>query len=198
MRSRAGRRCSLDSVTSLVSSGTDLSGKTVAVTGASSGLGLTTAQALAAKGARVILGARSTERGEHALARLTEATGNRDAHLVVADLSSGAGAQQMVAAIRERFDRLDVLINNAGVDVGQRQVTADGLELTFAVNYMAPFAITNGLLELLEASAPALDRVTGRYLKRRRELSTDPPTQDEALARKLWETTESLVATTRQ
>src|SRR5262249_52398874 len=70
-------------------------------------------------------------------------------------LSTVAGARRLVAEIRTRFDRLDVLINNAGVDVGERQVTPDGLELTFAVNYLAPFLITNGLLALLRASAPA-------------------------------------------
>lgn len=287
-----------------VPSGADLSGKTILVTGATSGLGLATAQGLAAMGARVIVGARSKERGEQAVARVSEATGNRDTGLIVSDLSSAAGVNQMVAEIRERFDRLDSLINNAGVDVGQRQVTVDGLELTFAVNYMAPFLITNGLLELLEASAPArvlnvastgykggkldfedlqserrfsgqraynssklalimftyelarrlnqsgvtvnavdpgfvrgtgigatlplgykligtlmwpfmasvhkgadtivwaasdpaLDGVTGRYFKRRNEVSTDAPTQDEALAQRLWETTEQLTATRR-
>ena len=57
--------------------------------------------------------------------------------------------------VRARFDRLDVLVNNAGIDVGSRQVTADGLELTFAVNYMAPFMLTTALAELLKESAPA-------------------------------------------
>ncbi|MBV9425129.1 MAG: SDR family oxidoreductase [Solirubrobacterales bacterium] len=133
----------------------DMRGKTVLVTGATSGLGLATAEALAAQRARIILCARSPERGEAARARLLAAAGDAEVHVVLADLSSRAATLALVDEVLRSFDRLDVLINNAGVDVGRREVTADGLELTFAVNYVAPFLISNGLLELLRTSGRA-------------------------------------------
>lgn len=132
-----------------------MTGKTVLVTGATSGLGMATAEALAAKGATVIVGARAAERGEDARRRLSAVASNKDLHVLVADLSTQAGVLAMVDEILESFDRLDVLINNAGVDVGAREITVDGLELTFAVNYMAPFLLTNRLLGLLRNSSPA-------------------------------------------
>jgi NAD(P)-dependent dehydrogenase (short-subunit alcohol dehydrogenase family) len=96
---------------------------------------------------------------------VASAAANDDVHVVVADLSSQSAVLKMADEIQGRFDRLDVLINNAGVDVGTRQTTADGLELTFAVNYVAPFVLTTGLLGLLEADAPArvLNVVSGGY-----------------------------------
>lgn len=128
--------------------------RTVLVTGATSGIGLATATALAAMGATVVLGAHDRQRGEQARQRIAAVTANGDVHVVVADLSSQAAVKHMVEEIRGSFASLHVLINNAGVDVGKRQVTVDGRELTFAVNYMAPFLLTNGLLELLRRSAP--------------------------------------------
>ena len=132
-----------------------MAGKTILVTGATSGLGFATAGALAAGGARVVLGARDPERGEDARQRISAASSNEDVHVVIGDLSSQASLLQMVDDLQRRFDRLDVLINNAGIDVGKREVTVDRLELTFAVNYMAPFLLTTRLLGMLEASAPA-------------------------------------------
>ena len=130
-------------------------GRTALVTGATSGLGLATAEALAAAGARVVMGARDASRGEAARRQVTGATANENVHVMVGDLASQTAVLQAVEDFQTRFDRLDVLINNAGIDVGTRQVTADGLELTFAVNYMAPFVLTTSLVELLKASAPA-------------------------------------------
>lgn len=130
-------------------------GRTVVVTGATSGIGLETATALAATGARVVLGAHDRQRGDHARHRVVAATGNGNVHVLEGDFSSRAAVKRAVEEIHDRFDSLDVLINNAGVDVGERQVTADGLELTFAVNYLAPFLLTTGLLELLKANAHA-------------------------------------------
>jgi NAD(P)-dependent dehydrogenase (short-subunit alcohol dehydrogenase family) len=113
----------------------------------------------------VVLGARDGRRGEEAQRRIAAAAANQDVHVVVGDLSSQTAVNQMVEELQNRFDSLDVLINNAGVDVGRRQVTVDGLELTFAVNYMAPFVLTTGLLGLLKANAPArvLNVVSGGY-----------------------------------
>ncbi len=129
--------------------------KTVLITGATSGIGLATAEGLAAKGARVVLGARNASRGDAARRAVIDATGNEDVHTVVGDLSSRKMVLAVADEIHARFDRLDVLVNNAGIDVGRRQLTADGLELTFAVNYMAPFVLTMALAELLKDSAPA-------------------------------------------
>jgi NAD(P)-dependent dehydrogenase (short-subunit alcohol dehydrogenase family) len=129
--------------------------KTVLVTGATSGLGIATAQALAAMGATVIIGAHTLERGEDVRRRVAAASGSEHVHVVAADLSSQAAVRSMASEVIDRFDRLDVLINNAGVDVGKRTVTVDGVELSFAVNYLAPFLLTDQLLGLLRASTPA-------------------------------------------
>ncbi len=283
----------------------DLSGKTILVTGATSGLGLATARALAAKGARLVLGARNEDRSRRAAARVTETTGNPHVDFVVADLSSASEVRKLAHDVQAKVNALHVLINNAGIDVGQRQVTVDGLESTFAVNYVAPFLLTNALLDMLRAGAPSrilnvastgykggkldfedlqserrfsgqrayntsklalilftyelsrrlndnrvtvnavdpgfvrgtqigttlpwtyqlvgrlmqpfmasvekgadtivwaacdpsLNGVTGRYLKRRREVSTDAPTHDEPMARRLWAATEALTAPSSQ
>jgi NAD(P)-dependent dehydrogenase (short-subunit alcohol dehydrogenase family) len=82
-------------------------------------------------------------------------TSGSSVELVVGDLSSIEAVRAVAAEIQRRFDRLDLLINNAGVDVGQRTTTEDGFELTFAVNYLAPFLLTTSLLDLLRASAPS-------------------------------------------
>lgn len=132
-----------------------MAGRTVLITGATSGLGLAASEALARKGAAIILGARDPQRGENARRRVAAAAGEPEVHLVLADLSSQEAVRALTGEVLARFERLDVLINNAGIDVGRREVTADGLELTFAVNYLAPFALTNRLLPLLKASSPA-------------------------------------------
>lgn len=103
----------------------------------------------------MILGARNTSRGDAARRAVIDATGNEDIHAVVGDLSSRRMVLAVADEVQARFDRLHVLINNAGIDVGRRQVTADGLELTFAINYMAPFMLTTALVQLLKESAPA-------------------------------------------
>jgi NAD(P)-dependent dehydrogenase (short-subunit alcohol dehydrogenase family) len=128
--------------------------RVVFVTGATSGIGRNTAEQLAAMGATVVIGARDSESGEQAR-RDIAATSGSPVELVVGDLSSTDAVRSVAAEVQRRLDRLDVLINNAGVDVGQRRTTADGFELTFAVNYLAPFLLTTSLLDLLGASAPS-------------------------------------------
>jgi NAD(P)-dependent dehydrogenase (short-subunit alcohol dehydrogenase family) len=128
---------------------------TILVTGATSGIGLETATALAATGATVVLAAHDRQGGERSRRQIATATGNENVRVVAGDLSSQTAVRQLVKEIQDSFGSLDVLINNAGVDVGKRQTTVDGLELTFAVNYMAPFLLTTGLMELLKANAPA-------------------------------------------
>jgi NAD(P)-dependent dehydrogenase (short-subunit alcohol dehydrogenase family) len=130
-------------------------GKTVVITGATSGLGLIAAERLAALGARLVLVARSRRRGEAALARLA-AQGPGNAHSIhYADLSRLAEMKRVGAEIAAAEPRIDVLINNAGCLFGSRQETEDGLERTFALNHLAPFLLTNLLLGRLERSAPA-------------------------------------------
>ena len=131
-------------------------GKVCVVTGASSGIGRVAALGLAERGAAVVLVCRNEERGAPVLEEIEQRGGAGSATLLTADLSSQRQVRQVAAAFRERFDRLDVLINNAGVaGWGTRQVTEEGLETTFAVNHLAPFLLTNLLLDRLKASAPA-------------------------------------------
>ena len=133
----------------------DLSGKVVLVTGATSGIGEATARALAARGATVAIVGRTEERAQAARERIQATTGALNLPVVSADLASQQDVRALANQVKDRFGGLDVLINNAGVDVGQRSVTPDGLELTFAVNYLAPFLLTTQLVDLLKASAPS-------------------------------------------
>ena len=126
---------------------------TVLVTGSTDGLGKLTARDLAAAGATVLLHGRDPERGEAAMRELREATGNDKLRYYLADFSSLDEARRLADEIRADHDRLDVLINNAGVFAGEQTVTEDGYELTFAVNYLAPFLLTRLLLPLLRASS---------------------------------------------
>ena len=131
-------------------------GKVCLVTGANSGIGRVAALELAERGATVVLVCRSEERGAPVLAEIGRRSGGGNATLLTADLSSQRQVREAAADFLERFDRLDVLINNAGVaGWGNRLVTEDGLERTFAVNHLAPFLLTGLLLDRLLASAPA-------------------------------------------
>jgi NAD(P)-dependent dehydrogenase (short-subunit alcohol dehydrogenase family) len=132
-----------------------MNGKTVVVTGASSGIGLETARALAGQGARVVMVVRSKERGEAAIADIRRGAPDARLELVLADLYSLAEVRRAAAELRARCDRLDVLVNNAGMTNRQRELSPDGYERTFALNHLAPFLLTYELRELLAASAPA-------------------------------------------
>ncbi len=130
-------------------------GKVVVMTGGTSGIGEVAAERLAGLGARLVLVARDRARGEATLARL-RAQGPGVGHVArYADLSLIADTKRVAAEIAAAEPRIDVLINNAGAMFGRRQVTADGLELTFATNHMSYFLLTHGLRERLLASAPA-------------------------------------------
>jgi NAD(P)-dependent dehydrogenase (short-subunit alcohol dehydrogenase family) len=134
--------------------GVTLAGKTALVTGSTDGLGKEVARQLGALGALVIVHGRNQERGEEAVRAIRAAGG--EAVFYRADLASITGVEAFAAQVRERHDRLDLLINNAAAVSGpQRQTSADGHELAFAVNYLAHFLLTYRLLPLLEASAPA-------------------------------------------
>jgi NAD(P)-dependent dehydrogenase (short-subunit alcohol dehydrogenase family) len=132
-----------------------LAGKVCLVTGASSGIGKVTARELSRLGAKVILVCRSRERGERALLELNLALGSPRLHLLVADLSSQREVRRLAEEVRKNFETLHVLVNNAGVNCQERQLTADGIERTLAVNHLAPFLLSRLLSDLLSNSAPA-------------------------------------------
>jgi NAD(P)-dependent dehydrogenase (short-subunit alcohol dehydrogenase family) len=109
---------------------------------------------LARQGATLVIVARSRERGEAARQAIEQASG-ASVDLLLADLSSQASVRQLAATFLERYDRLHVLLNNAGVFLTRRQVTSDGVEMTLAVNHLAPFLLIQLLLSRLKESAPA-------------------------------------------
>jgi len=133
-------------------------GKTALVTGSTDGVGRRVAERLGAMGARVLLHGRDRFRGEQ-IAAAIRAAGNPDVEFLAADLSSVSEVRRLAGAVRDAHPRLDILINNAGVGSGGsrgvRQISGDGFELRFAVNYLAGFLLTTLLLPLLRASAPA-------------------------------------------
>jgi NAD(P)-dependent dehydrogenase (short-subunit alcohol dehydrogenase family) len=132
-----------------------MQGKICMVTGANSGIGKATALALAQMGATVVMVCRDRARGEEARSEITTKSRNTAVDLLQADLSSQESIRQLVEHFKQRYTHLHVLINNAGAAFPGRRETVDGLEMTFAVNYLAPFLLTNLLLDMLKASAPA-------------------------------------------
>ena len=133
----------------------ELAGKTCLVTGSTSGIGQATALAFAERGAHVVIAGRSAERAEAARADVMARSGSDTVEVLLADLSTLAGVERLASEFRKRHDALHLLVNNAGVVNLQREVNADGFEMTFAVNHLAYFALTLQLLDLLRASGPA-------------------------------------------
>jgi NAD(P)-dependent dehydrogenase (short-subunit alcohol dehydrogenase family) len=133
----------------------NLAEATILVTGATDGLGKRVAFELAAGGATVLLHGRSRKRLEATLEEAREGTGSEKLGLYLADLSSLGEVRTLADRVLTEQDRLDVLVNNAGVIAGERRESGDGYELTFAVNYLAHFLLTHLLLPLLRDSAPA-------------------------------------------
>jgi len=134
---------------------TSMQGKVCLLTGATSGIGKATALGLAQMGATVVMVSRDRARGEAAQAEIKTKSGNAAVDLLLADLSAQQSIRQLVENFQQRYTQLHVLINNAGLFVLRRRTTVDGLEMTFAVDYLAPFLLTNLLLDMLKASAPA-------------------------------------------
>jgi len=132
-----------------------MTGKTVFVTGANSGIGLATAKGLAQLGAQVVMLARNREKGEAARAEVIQTSGNNDVHLILADLGVQAEVRRAAEAFKAKFNRLDVLINNAAIIPAKRELTVDGIETQFAVNHLSYFLLTHLLLDMLKASAPS-------------------------------------------
>lgn len=134
---------------------TTLTDKVVLVTGANAGLGKATAMGLAKLGATVVMVCRSRERGEAARQDIMRASGNSSVDLLLADLSSQAAIRQLVQTVKAQYPRLDILVNNAGGVFMSRTVSVDGIEYALAFNHLASFLLTNLLLDVLKASAPA-------------------------------------------
>jgi NAD(P)-dependent dehydrogenase (short-subunit alcohol dehydrogenase family) len=132
---------------------TSMSGRTVLVTGGTGGIGLATAAGLAGLGARVGIVGRDPARAEAAAERLRGTGGQVD--VFTADVSSQREVRRLAQEVLTAYPRLDVLVNNVGGFWASRHTTEDGLERTFAVNHLAPFLLTNLLLDRLRASAPA-------------------------------------------
>src|SRR5580693_656170 len=131
-----------------------MSGQVCVVTGANSGIGKAAALTLARFGAEVILVCRDSARGAAARAEIAAAAAAGQPRLEIADLSSMTEVRDLAGRL-SALGRLDVLINNAGLVLGERRTSADGFEYTFAVNHLAPFLLTNLLREQLAGSAPA-------------------------------------------
>jgi NAD(P)-dependent dehydrogenase (short-subunit alcohol dehydrogenase family) len=132
-----------------------MEGKVCLVTGANSGIGKQTALGLARMGATVVMVCRDKQRGEEARAEIKNGSGNDSLDLLLADLSSQAQIRKLAKEFKDRYQRLDVLINNAGIGLAERAKSADGIEMFFAVNHIAPFLLTHLLLERLKASVPS-------------------------------------------
>ena len=132
-----------------------MAAETILVTGATDGIGRATARELAGRGCAVIVHGRDENRAGEAARELTAATGSPDVTWVAGDFGSLAEVRAMAERVLDTCPRLDVLVNNAGIAVRSRDLSADGYESTLAVNHLAPFLLTNLLLHRLRASAPA-------------------------------------------
>lgn len=132
-----------------------MSAKIAIVTGGTTGIGIWTVIGLAKLGVHVVMPSRTQERGEAAVQVARQHAHTDHIEMMLADLASLQSIRQFADAFKQKYDRLDILINNAAVLAEQRRVTEDGFEEQFAVNHLAYFALTTHLLELLKASAPA-------------------------------------------
>lgn len=133
----------------------DMPGKTCVITGANSGIGREAALGLARMGARVVMVCRNKQKGEAAAEEIRRAANSAEVDLLIADMSSQASVRALAEQIKQRYPRLDVLINNAGGAVVQRKLSADGIEMTVAQNHLGSALLTFELLDLLKASAPS-------------------------------------------
>jgi len=131
------------------------SGKVCLVTGGNSGIGLETAIGLASSGATVVIVSRDAKRGVQAKEEIARRSGNSRVELIVADLSSRGGVRHAAEQFLSRHERLHVLVNNAGGLFHQKQMSSDRFEMTFAINYLAPFLFTHLLLDALKACESA-------------------------------------------
>jgi NAD(P)-dependent dehydrogenase (short-subunit alcohol dehydrogenase family) len=132
-----------------------MKGKVCLVTGGTSGIGYITARELAKFGAKMVITARNQEKAKRTVEMLRAESGNREIYALIADFASQTQVRDLAAEYKRKYDRLDVMINNAGAIYFRRLLSQDGIEMTFAVNHLAPFLLTNLLMDMVAASAPA-------------------------------------------
>ena len=132
-----------------------MQGKICLITGGTNGIGKSTAQALAGMGATVVITGRNAAKTARVVEEIRAASGNQQVDSLLADLSSQQEVRRLASEFKQKYGRLHVLINNAGAAFMQRQLSVDGIEMTFALNHLAYFLLTNLLLDTLKASAPA-------------------------------------------
>lgn len=132
-----------------------MKGKVALVTGANTGLGKVTSLELARQGATVVMLCRNADKGRAAVEEVKAASNNPNVELLVGDVSSQSSIRAAVKQFTAKHPALHVLVNNAGVNLGTRQLTPDGYEATFATNHLGPFLLTNLLLDALKAGAPS-------------------------------------------
>lgn len=135
--------------------GLKMHSKTVLITGATDGIGKQAAKELASMGAKVVIVGRNEEKCIQSIEEVSNFSGNSNVNYLLADLSSMGEVKNLAEEFRSKYDRLDVLINNAGAAFLNRQVTVDGFEKTFATNHLAYFLLTALLLDMLKASSPS-------------------------------------------
>jgi NAD(P)-dependent dehydrogenase (short-subunit alcohol dehydrogenase family) len=133
----------------------NVKGKICLITGATSGIGKETAIELAARGAILVLPVRDIMKGETLKAEILEKTPEAQIEIMPCDLASFDSIRSFVDAFKTRYDQLHILINNAGMWETKKKFSEDGIEMTFAVNHLAPFLLTNLLLKTIKTSAPA-------------------------------------------
>jgi NAD(P)-dependent dehydrogenase (short-subunit alcohol dehydrogenase family) len=151
----------------------EMKGKIVLMTGATSGIGRETAIGLAGMGANVIMLVRNEEKGAAMVREIQERTGNSESLCINCDLTSLESVRRAAYGFESEHQRLDVLIDNAGLVLGKRRVTVDGYEQTFQVNHLSHFLLTNLLLDVLKRSAPSRVVVVGSEAHRRAHLDLD-------------------------
>ncbi len=132
-----------------------MQGSVCMVTGATSGIGKVTALRLAQQGTTVVVVGRSKEKSAAAVRQIEQQTGNSSVEFMLADLSSQQDIRQLAEGFKRRYQRLDVLVNNAGAIMFSRQESVDGIEMTLALNHLSYFLLTNLLLEPLKSGAPS-------------------------------------------
>ena len=167
-----------------------MEGKNCVITGANSGIGKATAIALAKEGATIILVCRDKERGEKAKKEIVELTNNKNVELFLCDLSSQEDIRKLVSEFKGKYQSLHVLINNAGVMISKRILSDDGLEMNFAVNHLAPFLLTNLLLDILKKSAPSriINLSSGLHKRGKMDdLQSSKESYSEEDAKRLWD-----------